>query len=110
MKKLTREEVLRIVREFQRKLAELYSDRLKGVYLYGSYARGDARWDSDIDVAVVLEGPLRQREESRRASEIISNVSLRHNCVLMPLFLSEEEFRERPYAVHRSIAREGVPI
>jgi len=110
MKKLTRKEVLRIVREFQRELAALYGDRLKGVYLYGSYARGDARWDSDIDVAVVLDGPVRQREESRRASETIGDISLRHNCVLMPVFLSVEELRRRPYAVHRSIASEGVPI
>jgi len=118
MKKLTREEVLGIVREFQRELAALYGDRLKGVYLYGSYARGDARWDSDIDarwdsdidVAVVLDGPVRQREESRRASETIGDISLRHNCVLMPVFLSVEELRRRPYAVHRSIASEGVPI
>ena len=110
MKKLTREEVLGIVREFQRELAALYGDRLKGVYLYGSYARGDARWDSDIDVAVVLDGPVRQREESRRASETIGDISLRHNCVLMPVFLSVEELRRRPYAVHRSIASEGVPV
>ena len=110
MKKLTREEVLRLVREFQHALAALHGDRLKGVYLYGSYARGDARWDSDIDVAVVLEGPVREREESRRASATIADISLRHNCVLMPLFLSVEEFRDRPYAVHRNIASEGIPV
>ena len=108
--KRTREEVLRLVREFHDHLKPLYGDRLKGVYLYGSYARGDARWDSDIDVAVVLDGPVRQREESRRASETIGDISLRHNCVLMPVFLSVEELRRRPYAVHRSIASEGVPV
>jgi len=110
MKKLTREEVLGIVREFQRELAALYGDRLKGVYLYGSYARGDARWDSDIDVAVVLEGPVRRWDERRRTSKLISDLCLQENCILMPLFISEEEYRTTPYAVHRSIAREGVPM
>jgi predicted nucleotidyltransferase len=28
----------------------------KAVYLYGSYAKGTAREDSDIDIAVVFEG------------------------------------------------------
>jgi predicted nucleotidyltransferase len=37
-------------------LAEIYGDRLAGLVLYGSQARGDAREDSDVDVAVVLRG------------------------------------------------------
>ena len=106
--KKTREEVLRLVREFHQRLIPLYGDRLKGVYLYGSYARGDARDDSDIDVAVVLGGPVNRWEERRRTSELRSELSLRDTCVLMPFFLSEEEYRSTPYAIHRSIAREGV--
>ncbi len=33
-------------------LCEAFGDRLKGVILFGSEARGDARPDSDIDVLV----------------------------------------------------------
>jgi type I restriction enzyme S subunit len=54
----TREDALRLVREFRQGLEAIYGDRLRGVYLYGSYARDDAGDDSDIDVAVVLEGPV----------------------------------------------------
>jgi predicted nucleotidyltransferase len=35
-----------------------YGDRLKGLILFGSRARGDHRPDSDADLAVVLEGPI----------------------------------------------------
>jgi type I restriction enzyme S subunit len=110
VKKMTREEVLRLVREFRQRLVPLYGDRLKGVYLYGSYARGDAREDSDIDVAVVLEGPVRARQESRRTSDLVGDLSLRENCVLMPFFISDQEYRATPEAVHRSIVREGCLV
>jgi predicted nucleotidyltransferase len=105
----THDEVLHIVREFHDGLAALYGDRLKGVYLYGSYARGEAEEGSDIDVAVVLAGPINRRQESRRTSRLIADLSLRENCEIMPFFLSEQEYRTTPYAIFRSIVREGVP-
>ena len=36
--------------------------RPQQMYLFGSRARGDARPDSDIDLAVVYNGPLSKRE------------------------------------------------
>lgn len=110
MKKLSKEEVLRIIRALHRHLEVIYGGRLKGVYLYGSYARGDAREDSDIDVAVVLAGPMRRTEENRRTIEIFSDLCLKESCLITPFFLSEEEYREKPYAIFRNIARQGVAV
>jgi predicted nucleotidyltransferase len=39
---------------FRKAVEEIYGDRLERVMLYGSRARGDARKDSDYDVAVFL--------------------------------------------------------
>lgn len=38
------------IRDRVRPIAEKY--RLKAVYLFGSYARGDAREDSDVDILI----------------------------------------------------------
>ena len=51
---MTRVELLK---QIKARLAAAYKDRLRGVVLYGSVARGDARPDSDIDVLVLLDGP-----------------------------------------------------
>ena len=40
---------------FRRALNELYGDQLERVVLFGSRARGDARSNSDYDVAVFLK-------------------------------------------------------
>ena len=41
--------------KFRAALDELYGDRVERVVLFGSRARGDARPDSDYDVAVFLK-------------------------------------------------------
>ena len=43
-----------VIARFRTALRETYGDRLERAVLYGSRARGDARKDSDYDVAVFL--------------------------------------------------------
>ena len=51
---MTREQTLKIVAELKVQLEPFYGDRLKRVIAYGSQMRGDAKKDSDIDVAIIL--------------------------------------------------------
>jgi len=39
-------------------LEPCFRERLKGVVLFGSEARGEAACDSDIDLLILLEGPI----------------------------------------------------
>jgi uncharacterized protein len=53
---------------FRRALDEMYGNQLERVVLFGSRARGDARPDSDYDVAVFLKAlPDRWAELDRLA-------------------------------------------
>ena len=44
-----------VLTRFKSALEEIYGDRMERVVLFGSRARGDARPDSDYDVAVFLK-------------------------------------------------------
>lgn len=63
----TEEEVVRALRRFAAAVHRRHGERLRGVYLFGSRARGDHKPDSDADVAVVLDADgldLRQEKWS----------------------------------------------
>ena len=52
----TNAEAFAILANFSRDVARLYGAELKGVFLFGSRARGDQTPDSDADVAIILAG------------------------------------------------------
>ena len=62
------------IEEFKKDVKKLYGKRLKHIILYGSYARGSATEDSDIDLLVVLEGKVKLGEEIDRMIEIITEI------------------------------------
>jgi len=98
-----------ILAETRAALEVIYGDRLAALLLYGSYARGEARADSDVDVLAVLRGSVRPSYEIRRTSEALGDLSLRHDILLSCMFVSEDDFRngDSPFLIN--VRREGVP-
>ena len=53
----------RLLKEIRERLQTVYGERLDGVVLYGSRARREAEPDSDVDVLVLLKGPVKLWED-----------------------------------------------
>jgi predicted nucleotidyltransferase len=88
----------------------IYGPRLSHMILYGSHARGEAARDSDIDVLVVLKGPVQPGAEIARTSDTVAALSLQTDNVISCLFMDEERYLRRAGPLLRSIRREGVTV
>jgi predicted nucleotidyltransferase len=89
-------------------LAALYGARLQRVVLFGSHARGDAEPESDIDVMVVLAGPLDHWQEVQRTSALTSELSIRYDTDIARVFATPEQYAGAEGGVYDSVRREGV--
>ena len=69
---------------YRRKLDEIYGDRLERVVLFGSRARGDARVDSDYDVAVFLKSVQDRWQELDRLADQVLILLTRRAWLLTP--------------------------
>ena len=54
----------------------MYGKRLNRVILYGTYARGDATEDLDIDLPIVFEGKVITGEEIDRMIDMVTEMNL----------------------------------
>jgi Uncharacterised protein family (UPF0158)/Nucleotidyltransferase domain len=70
-------------------LRRLYGARLRGVLLFGSWARGDAHPESDIDLLVVLDEVDSPWEELRRMDAILWRHSYQNDAVISAVPVAE---------------------
>jgi len=91
-------------------LEAVYGDRLVQCVLFGSQARGDALAGSDIDVLIVLKGPVDPGKEIERNSHFLSALCLEHDTLVSCLYMDENRFLYRQGPLLRNIRREGVAV
>jgi uncharacterized protein len=95
-----------ILMRFRAALADAYGERIERVVLFGSQARGDARPDSDYDIAVFLEDFAGIAEEMRQIAEIETDILMDTGAVINALPLRAGAYRERT-GLMAELRREG---
>jgi uncharacterized protein len=82
----------------------------KKIILFGSYVRGNATRDSDLDVLVVTSHELESpRQESVRLRNSLSDINMPMDIVVVP-FSRFEALREKLGLIYREAARHGKVV
>jgi uncharacterized protein len=82
---------------------------VESIVLYGSYARGHAYEQSDIDLAVI--SPSFEGVPMYRRQEIIADLTLHRDCRITPIGYPSSEYRNPgPHSFLREIIATGKVV
>ena len=98
-----------------RRILDLFAARVRerfpdaDVWAFGSRARGDATWESDLDVCVV-DNHLTHADDYT-IGDIAWEVGFEHGLVIIPVCFTREAFEHGPMSASTLVAnilREGI--
>ena len=81
------------------------------IVLYGSVARGTNTAESDVDIALLLNGNL-SRETEDKMSDLIVDLNLKYDIVLSVIDIDYEMFKkwEKVTPFYKNVNEEGVVL
>ena len=100
-----------VLAELHKRLNDLFSDKLKKIILFGSYARGDYDSESDVDVLVIIDDV-----NIRKHNALLSNIELdlfdKYNLLVSILPENENYFNSNSDQLpfFRNVNEEGVLV
>ena len=97
-----------ILAKAQAALRAAFPSRLRQVILYGSTARNQASADSDIDLLVLLQGPIDLGEDLRTCIHALYPLVLETARPIDVLPVDEQQYRAQEFSLYRTAAAEGV--
>ncbi len=104
-------EVLKpILREVKAKLEAIYGDRLRGIVLYGSWARGEATDGSDIDLLILLDNVQDPVSELDMYSSDIYEIDLKHDVVISTVPVDADDFATGELPLYVCARGEGIAL
>jgi predicted nucleotidyltransferase len=99
-----------IVQRCKETLVNLYGNRLKGVILYGSIARGDSVTSSDIDLLILLEQPFDYFVELHQLVDVLYPIQLESERLISAKPAAIKDFELGTISLYRHVQREGIII
>ena len=102
------EQIRHLLARLREGLEETYGARLRGLYLYGSFARGSEDAESDVDVIIILDRIEAYGAEVARTSTLISTLSLQSGVSISRVFVSQQDWTDRDSPFLANVRGEAI--
>lgn len=87
----------------------IFNNQVMRIVLYGSYARGTNTSESDVDVALLLNGKLNDNTEDK-LSDLVVDLNLKYDRVFSVIDIDYAVFKkwEKVTPLYRNMNKEGI--
>lgn len=99
-----------VMGEIRPRLTTAFGRRLRGVIFYGSRARGNAAPDSDLDLMVLLEGPVRLGRDLDAIVHALQPLQMELDCAIHTMPVDIRDFEAQQFGIYRKVQEEGVRL
>lgn len=96
------------VRAIRGRLEPVYGARLRGVVVYGSESRGSATPESDIDVLVLVDGPVHLWSDVKAALQALYPLRVQWGRPISPKPVNATLYEESAWPLFVRAREEGV--
>ena len=102
--------ITQLINQIKSYLIERYGDKIREIILYGSYARGEATKDSDIDLLVLVDDSVNPSDVRRSLSDLLFDILLEKGELISVVVLPKTFFENYNYPFVINVRREGIKI
>ena len=91
-------------------LLNIFHDSVSSIILYGSVARGAQTSESDVDIAVIVNGYTKTMHDTM--TDFVVDLELKYNKVLSVLLIDYDKFKEWENVMpfYKNVKKEGIQL